>query len=484
MKNSWKVDIPKLISLVSLRLYSNSIKAGLRELITNSLDAKIDKVEIEINYDDINKNLYYSDNGIGIDPDSFSNVYGKIASGHKRRKGSRGFFGIGRMSLIASSREGAILSFSNGKVYTWKFNKEGWEGPEVKEDLDKIGHGIYLEFKGLDIENLGEIERWIKKTFSIPIDKGECQIRFQMVELHSIIDNNFKETSVNTKYGSLRFYYKEETDGTLFVCQKGILVREEPYTGLTAFIDQTFLDIKTDREGFVNNEKYRYFKKIIHKKLSKLRPIKSFEKMEIDFIKRLMKDFKRYWVKKTKTNHVMENLKIEFPEKGKEIIEPTSQIEELEQEGLSTEEAEMPEIKEEIVGSGEIEVGKEEAQPLISEGARRTYEGTEEAKEGEQKIVEEQKVVKIKGAKPVDMGEDYPAIFFERDPFILIFNTSHPLFLGFIGRQKLGRQELSLLLERMLESAYLDKKGTEDLEEIKERWKDVDSKLKKIFKKD
>jgi len=496
-KQEWKVDISRFIELIAQRMYSEPLKAGIRELITNSLDARIDQVEIWIDYDDIHRVLKYSDTGIGIDPKSFTDIYGKIASGHKRQKDTRGFFGIGRMSLIAASKKGVIMSYTKGKVYTWKFDREGWEGPEIREDKDEIGHGIYLEFKGIDIENLGEIEQWIIKTFSVPLLKKECTIRFQHMELFTQIDNNYTiEDQIITNKRSIQFYTKEEMDGILYICQKGILVREEPYTGLTAYVDQEFLDIKTDREGFINNEKYRFFKSTVKKELAKLRPVKSFEKMEVDFIKRLMRGFKRYWIKKVlvKEKHIMEKMEIEFPKEGEEIIKdnlPSTEIPivkkipptDLSPEGLPTPsnmEEEIilgPATDETIPGeSSYVEPNSVKMGPSLDEAISEIPHSQKiEKKEG-------QKIVKIRGAKPVDLGTDYPVIFYESDPFVLIFNTSHPVFKKLVEKGKLGSAQLALLFERMFECAHSDAHPVESLEDLKTRWKEVDKKLREIFK--
>lgn len=491
-KNPWKTDLSRFIELISLRLYSDPVKAGIRELITNSLDAKLGQVEIYIDYEDDKQKLSYSDSGIGIDPESFREIYGKIASGHKRRSGSRGIFGIGRMSLIAASKKGRITSFKDGKSYLWTFNKKGWSGPKVRKDLDKIGHGVYIEFEGLSLDNLAEIEEWIRKTFAIPILKKECMIAFNYSELLSPIDDAYTEQEpVKTKYGKVQFYTKEETDGILYICQKGILVREEPYTGLTAYINQDFLDIKTDREGFVNNEKYRYFRRIIKKELAKLRPQKSFEKMEVDFIRRLMKEFKRYWFTKAKkAEPILEKIELEFPETGKEIVmeeEPIVENKEMSQEETShVDQPEFPELKKEIKEWDNIlDESLPEAIPTDIKAVEMEEESSlslDSQKPLETKTVEDEKVVKIKGAKPVDLGEDYPVIFFETDPFVLVFNTSHPVFERLIEKGKLSSAQLAVLFERMFEAAYVNKYPVESLEELKKRWKEVDLKLKKIFK--
>lgn len=492
-KKTWKVDVSHFIEVIADRMYSDPIRAGIRELISNSLDARLKGSPVEIFIEYQNNSLRYIDNGLGIDPRTFKDVYGKIASGHERKTKSRGIFGIGRMSLIASSENGILVSYFKNKKYIWKFDRSGWEGPISEIDKDNIGHGVFLQFNGLKLENLDEIKNWIRKTFSIPLLKKECEITFEYDPLYCFIQDDYlEEDPINTKHGKIEIYIKEEMDGILYICQKGILVREEPFTGLTAYIDQDFLDIKTDREGFVNNEKYRYFKKILKTELAKLRPQKSFEKMEIDFVRRLMKEFKKYWTKKvTKANHIQENLEIQFPKEGEEVLpkeQPIPEIPEL------SPEVEVPEVSIETPKTTEfnIEIQKSEDDLMVEEAIKEiakltetpeTVETTKDEKIEEEKIKEEpeQKTVVIRGAKPVDMGEDYPIIFFEKEPFVLLFNTSHPIFKQLVEKGKLRSQELAVLFERMFECAYSDKNPSESLDSLKQRWKEVDLKLKSLF---
>jgi len=496
----WRVDIARFVELIAERMYTEPIKAGIRELITNSLDARIGKVTIEINYG--NNRFVYIDDGTGIDPKEFNEIYGKIASGHVRTEDARGIFGIGRMALIAASKKGQIISYRNGEGFEWMFNRSGWDGPNKAVPLRQ--NGVFLEFEGLTIENLEEMRSWIAKTFSIPIWKGECSIWLNGTIIQTDISADYLIEEVKTKAGKVTSYYKEEIDGTLYICQKGILVKEEPYTGLTAYVDQGFLDIKTDREGFMNNEKYRTFKSDLMKELAELRPVKSFQKMEVDFIRRLMREFKRYWETKAKTtNHVMERLQLEFPEKGEEIVEEKGEIpetpetipipeqypeiqhgpeHEIQDYGGSTvaPSEEKPEVIQEPVSDEAYEPKSEEIVPLQPTETKEEQE--EPQKESKKESKEEEKVIKIKGAKPADLGEDFPMIFFESEPFVLVFNTSHPLFRKLIERQKLGSHELMILFERMMESAYFNENPSEDLEKIKERWKTVDKKLIPLFK--
>ena len=470
MEEKWEVELDRLIELIAERMYTDPVKAGIRELITNSLDARKGRVEIEINYNQEEKLLQYLDTGTGIDPPSFREVYGKIASAHQRREDSRGFFGLGRMSLIAASQEGKIVSYRDGLISSWQFNREGWKKVEERRETGR--EGVYIEFMGLEIENLDEIKSWIRKAFSIPLFRGECRILLNNEELTSIINLDWGEEEIRARGGRVHLYYREEGEGQIRTCHRGIFVREEAYPGLLVYADQDFLDIKTDREGFVNNEKNRLFKQIVKRELSKLRPRESFERVEVDFVRRLMKGFRRHWLTIDKQSPPRGSIELEFP--GEITITRSTPS----KGGEGWGELPLPGEREEgATGPQEESSGGGASEGALPSEEKIPYQPGPPGEEGGKKVVS------IRGAVLVELGENYPVIFFESDPFTLVFNTSHPLFKGLIERGKLGNQELALLFERMMEAAFLNENPTEGLERVKERWSTVDKRLISLFRR-
>ena len=70
----WKIDTDRLISLVADRMYSDQSIASLRELISNSIDAKYDDRPVDITINIEKHALHYEDNGRGIPLQEFDNV--------------------------------------------------------------------------------------------------------------------------------------------------------------------------------------------------------------------------------------------------------------------------------------------------------------------------------------------------------------------------------------------------------------------------
>jgi len=205
-----------------------------------------------------------------------------------------------------------------------------------------------------------------------------------------------------------------------------------------------------------------------------------------------MKEFKRYWFTKARrAEPIIEKIALEFPEVGKEILteEPITRPlpEKIPNLGVPhTDDLGMEDLKKEIKEWDEMpDSPLSESMPSgikpveMEEKSSVSWDGQ---KPLDQTKVEDEKVVKIRGAKPVDLGEDYPMVFFETDPFVLVFNTSHPVFKQLVEKGKLSSGQLAVLFERMFECAYTDKYPIESVEELKKRWKEVDLKLKQIFK--
>jgi hypothetical protein len=487
----WQVDTNRIISLLSERMYSNVFYSGIKELIVNSLDARRNNqvnIKIHLHEDE----LLYRDDGVGINPKRFDQLFGTIASGHERSEDSRGMFGIGRLALLSQSSEGNVQSHHKGQLYTWRFTLNGYEGPQI---TDAEGNGIVFYFKGLKTTyNLKDVILYLTKILSLALQNKECTITINNVQLSSLITSEYKMGSFQSSYGLVTVYYKLGREGRIYYTQKGVGVREEPYTGLTAFVDQDFLDIKTDREGFVNNKKYRIFREKLQSYLSNLRPQEAFKKMEVDFIQKLMKEFKKYWKISTEEIQVaMETstskIRLEFDSsleqkaakpktsmhkadnKAKHVISPKDRQKTKLEEDPPFLEIKMS-SKHESKQTKKIEIRKvEKKKPHKIKSVTAAEEESEE----------EVKVVRIKGAKPMDLGEDYPIIFFEKNPFIFIFNTTHPTFQQLVESGSLSTEKLAILFERMMECSYEDLYSTEDRETLKARWAEVDKHLKKLF---
>ena len=496
----WNVNVPRLITLLSSRMYSNVLYSGLKELITNSLDAKRgNKVRIQmwIKPDSI----IYKDDGIGLSPEEFDKKFGEIASDHEREIDSRGFFGIGRLGLLSQSSSGEIFSYHKGSLFNWTFSQDGYSEPFQMEKRE--GNGLVLIYKGLHLEyDSQELVNYLREVFSIPLMYGECSIEYNDHPISSMIDNNYIRKEVQWKSPSngakINLWYRPESNGTKYICHKGIGVLKESFTGLTCFVDEDYLNIKTDREGFINDKEYKDFRQVLSDELSGLRPETEIEKMQLEFIQRLMKEFKRYWVRKKKEEP------IQIPKEIKTVPLDTEYVDELKNTGEIKVSPETPE-KGDVLAQDlsnlpipsrqlDLEFSDNENQERSPEPGDASNEDiklpiieqrgmtvdTQSEPSGDH-VPETSKVVTIRGAKPMDLGPDYPMVFFEIDPFTLVFNISHPTFKKLVERGTLTSDKLAIIFERMFECAWLSTDG-EDLEKVKIRWAEVDKNLMKLFK--
>ena len=104
-----------IVEVITESLYDDPIVV-FREYVQNSADA-LSLVENEQNKSDLlidiwksDKNLYFLDNGCGIDANSFKRKMSSIADSVKNRSENIGYKGIGRLSGLSYCRK---LSFIN-----------------------------------------------------------------------------------------------------------------------------------------------------------------------------------------------------------------------------------------------------------------------------------------------------------------------------------------------------------------------------------
>lgn len=496
----WDVDIDRLITVLSDRMYTDQALAGVRELISNSIDAKWpDKpvnIRIFVEFDSV----LYMDDGQGIH--NFEDAYGVIGSGARDSDPhSIGMFGIGRLSLISKLRDsGTIITRSGGRFTSWRVTRSGYEeihrASNTVSDMEmKNRHGgeycgFYLDFHDLDLSiDESQIVKDINRIFSLPLLKGLCNITINEQKLTTLIPEDYqKETDSSYLSSDVDIYYIEKQDGNIHYCNNGIEIRSENFTGIEAWVDEDYLDIKTDREGYVNNGKYQRFLKRIKPTLIALRPERTLHKLEVDFIDNVMKRFRVFMKKSRKTGTgpiiilpkdipVVPGLTSQFSDQPRAAAED-SYYEVEKEPSVDDINDSSSELAEEKVPLSEPALILEEAPldtqtPTNSKSAYHKHTVLESLDKGEPSPKRERIIVR--GTRAVDLKTTYPMIFFEVEPFTLIFNTTHPVLKDMISIESMEPRVISVIFERMLECFYL--KGSESLEETKARWTAVDNSL-------
>jgi hypothetical protein len=470
----WKIDTDRLISLVADRMYSDQSIASLRELISNSIDAKYDDRPVDITINIEKHALHYEDNGRGIPLQEFDNVYGVIATGHERNDDSIGMFGVGRLALISKLQgSGIVTSTNKGVSKTWVISRKGWSDAGSAESSNGES-GFLLEFPDLSLDmDVLKLTDEMARIFSIPLLEKVCTIYINNRKLQSLIPDSASFKMVD----GIKIYYSDKPDGAVHYCHRGIEVQKDNYSGLEAWIDQEYLHIKTDREGFVRYGNYIDFMEKVKSELRVLRPHKILAELEAKFISRVMKRFKGY-VRGKKIDNVPEiilpidKIKTHFNMPIEEVAR-TSHEEKLipvyedEISNLNPTDPIQPMEAEPIVSKEPI---SEQSVPLPTESIPLETSNLTESIPQPKK-----KKITIEGTRAVDMGVEYPMIFFEKDPLVLIFNTTHPVMKEMIETETVDDRTVGVIFERMLECYYL--RDDNDMEKIKYRWTEVDRSL-------
>jgi molecular chaperone HtpG len=130
-----------ILNLITESLYDKPIVV-FREYVQNSVDSFL-KVESRENKDDLcskiwtaNNNLYFLDNGNGIDENDFVEKMHKIAYSEKRKTENIGYKGIGRLSGLPYCDKLIFVNICSFRNNTFqKYCIDGFEYKKIKNQL-------------------------------------------------------------------------------------------------------------------------------------------------------------------------------------------------------------------------------------------------------------------------------------------------------------------------------------------------------------
>ena len=153
-------DMGLAISMVSKNLYSNPIGSFIREVVSNGVDANVDAnidspVLVNIYKEDDVDYIEIKDNGVGMSPDTFRNIYMNWFNSDKRNTNDKiGGWGLGSKSPLAYQDSFEIITVFNGIEYTYILANE-LPKPKAtllfQEETDKEnGTTIKIEIKEED----------------------------------------------------------------------------------------------------------------------------------------------------------------------------------------------------------------------------------------------------------------------------------------------------------------------------------------------
>lgn len=141
-----------ILSIITESLYDNPIVV-FREYVQNSIDSiyrhtgDMDKYEIKIW--NVDNNLFFLDNGKGIDKEKFKEEMIKIGDSAKKKQRNLGYKGIGRLSGVPYCKELVfvnIYDYASGKAQIYTIDGKLYE--EIKNE-DKSSGLSFAELMGI-----------------------------------------------------------------------------------------------------------------------------------------------------------------------------------------------------------------------------------------------------------------------------------------------------------------------------------------------
>lgn len=133
-----------ILSIITESLYDNPIVV-FREYVQNSIDSiyrhseDINKCEIKIWNSD--NNLFFLDNGRGIDKERFKDEMIKIGASSKKKQRNLGYKGIGRLSGVPYCKELIfvnIYDYANNKAQIYKIDGKLYEKIKNEEESSSL----------------------------------------------------------------------------------------------------------------------------------------------------------------------------------------------------------------------------------------------------------------------------------------------------------------------------------------------------------
>lgn len=151
------VDSQNSFSLLQGKQYEDPIKATLRALVENALDAHVDSHTTEpVKISAHHHKIVVQDAGLGISPDTFEQHFTKFfASNRTHSNAYHGFFGVGAKAPLAVAQQFRVCTIHEGTQYTW-LCKRGTPAPtaELLESIPAsstlVGTSITLDIDDMD----------------------------------------------------------------------------------------------------------------------------------------------------------------------------------------------------------------------------------------------------------------------------------------------------------------------------------------------
>ncbi|MDR2276179.1 MAG: ATP-binding protein [Sphingobacterium sp.] len=251
----------KLGQAVKMFFGNSSLEMIFFEAIGNALDAKANKITIDISIKALNRpetlEIIISDNGLGFDDNrykKFSNLFDVEESSHK---------GLGRLVYLCYFDLIYVESiFSNNKKRTFNFSQQFEEENFTVYDIPDAKNGTILTMKNYTLQKIAkseyltpkDIKNRILEEFYSRLFQYKQQNQEVIIDIRSKIDNRDSSVSISNKeIPNLSFV---ELDSSLSLIDKFQLYYsiEEVDASETSLISAISVDNRTFKVGLIAEE--------------------------------------------------------------------------------------------------------------------------------------------------------------------------------------------------------------------------------------
>lgn len=215
-----------ILSIITESLYDNPIVV-FREYVQNSVDSifkEHPQDDYEIKIWNTNNDLFFLDNGQGIDTQNFLTEMKKIGASTKKRQKNLGYKGIGRLSGVPYCTKlffVNICDYSNKKVQIYTIDSERYERIKNDEQYEMLNFTELMDKIGnfTDVKNFSDfiyMDSVIKKYRKL-LEKTNTGFLVILQDISSVLKNTIDSEDF---FINLQWLLPVDFDSDLYTAQQ------------------------------------------------------------------------------------------------------------------------------------------------------------------------------------------------------------------------------------------------------------------------
>lgn len=197
--------------LIMDKLYTNPLRATIREIISNAIDANREaesENKIDITLPGIESCLWIRDYGIGINPERMQKYYTKVFTSSKREDNTGiGSYGIGRLSCLSLAEQYPLITRVNGAKYHYAVYLNEFGIPDISLLLQEKTEEANGTSVGIPTTDIDKVKEYLVETLAFTDVNVNCE------DLNEIILNEQQSKLLETK----DWYHKLKSNRSMVI---------------------------------------------------------------------------------------------------------------------------------------------------------------------------------------------------------------------------------------------------------------------------